>query len=256
MTDIEENLFSLSSETFLVTGASSGLGVEVARALSRQGASLVLTARRKERLEQLAKELPNATYCACDLSRPEEIDNLWRFCDQEVGAITGLINNAGVAVVQSALEESDDAYRSVVELNLVSVFAMARRFARRLIDAELHGVVVNVASIFGLVGSGQVPLASYASSKGGVVSLTRELALQWAKYGIRVNAVAPGWFLSEMTEGMFSDEGAQRWIAQRTPLARPGRQGELDGAFIFLSSKASSYVTGQTLVVDGGWSIL
>ncbi len=250
------DLFSLSAETFLITGASSGLGVEAARALARQGAKLVLTARREERLEALARELPNAAYYACDLSSTEEIEDLWRFCDQEIGVVTGLLNNAGAAVVKQATEESDEEYRSVLEVNLVSVFAMSKRFAKRLIDVKREGVVVNVASVLGLLGSGQIPLASYTSSKAGVVNLTRELAVQWAQYGIRVNAVAPGWFFSEMTESMFTDEKAQRWIAQRTPMGRAGAVGELDGVFIFLSSKASSYVTGQTFVVDGGWSIL
>ncbi len=250
------DIFSLSTETFLITGASSGLGVEAARALAGQGAKVVLTARREERLEALARELPNASYYACDLSCTEEIESLWRFCDEEVGVVTGLVNNAGRAIARQATEESDDEFRSVLEVNLVSVFAMSKRFAQRLIDRNLQGVVVNVASVLGLLGSGQVPLASYVSSKAGVVNLTRELALQWARYGIRVNAVAPGWFFSEMTKDMFSDEVAQRWIAQRTPMGRAGEVGELDGVFIFLSSNASSYITGQTFVVDGGWSIL
>jgi NAD(P)-dependent dehydrogenase (short-subunit alcohol dehydrogenase family) len=116
------------------------------------------------------------------------------------------------------------------------------------------GSVVNVASILGLVASGQIPQASYAASKGAVVNLTRELAVQWARRGVRVNAIAPGWFLSEMTEEMFGDEASQRWIARNTPMGRSGTEDELDGALLFLASDASSYVTGQTVAVDGGWT--
>ncbi|SHE72121.1 NAD(P)-dependent dehydrogenase, short-chain alcohol dehydrogenase family [Ferrithrix thermotolerans DSM 19514] len=250
------NLFSLADETFMVTGASSGLGVEASRILHRFGAKLVLVARRKDRLERLSEELPGSVPYACDLSESAAIDKLWKFCDSEVGLVTGLVNNAGVSHAASALDETDEEFRAVVEVNLNAVFSMSRRFAQRLVAVQRAGVIVNVASIFGIVGSGQVPLASYSASKAGVVNLTRELAIQWARHSIRVNAVAPGWFHSEMTSEMFEDDGAMHWIQQRTPLGRPGNTGELDGAFIYLASRASSYVTGQTLVVDGGWSTL
>jgi NAD(P)-dependent dehydrogenase (short-subunit alcohol dehydrogenase family) len=121
-------------------------------------------------------------------------------------------------------------------------------------SASAGGAIVNVASILGLVGVGQIPQAGYAASKGGIVNLTRELSAQWARQGVRVNALAPGWFESEMTRDMFSEESGHSWVARRTPMARHGREGELDGALLFLASDASSYVTGHVLAVDGGWT--
>ena len=125
-----------------------------------------------------------------------------------------------------------------------------------MIETDDGGVIVNVASVLGLVGAGQIPQAGYAASKGGVVNLTRELASQWAKKGIRVTALAPGWFESEMNEDMLSSEKGQQWVARRAPLGRHGREGELDGALLFLASDASSYVTGHILAVDGGWTAI
>jgi len=119
---------------------------------------------------------------------------------------------------------------------------------------QKSGSIVNIASILGLVGAGRIPLASYVASKGGIVLLTRELALQWARRGVRVNAIAPGWFPSEMTDGMLASESGRQWIARETPIGRPGEEHELDGALLFLATEASSYVTGQVLAVDGGWT--
>jgi len=143
-------------------------------------------------------------------------------------------------------------FRSVLEVNLISKFALTQLVARTMI-AQKRGSVVNVASVLGLVASGQIPQASYSASKGGLVHLTRELAAQWARKGIRVNAIAPGWFPSEMTEEMFADERAVKWMRRNTPMGRTGEAHELDGVLLFLASDASSYVTGQTIAVDGGW---
>jgi NAD(P)-dependent dehydrogenase (short-subunit alcohol dehydrogenase family) len=146
-------------------------------------------------------------------------------------------------------------WRAQLDVNLTGVFLCAQRFARPMLAAG-RGSIVNVASILGLVASGQVRQAAYAAAKGGVVNLTRELAAQWARRGVRVNALAPGWFPTEMTDEMFSDEGSLRWMRNRTPMGRAGALSELAGPLLLLASDASSFVTGQTIAVDGGWTIV
>ena len=151
------------------------------------------------------------------------------------------------------------AFRRELEVNLVAPFELARLVARSLIEAQAPGSIVNVASIWALAGVGQIPDAGYAASKGGLVSMTRELAAQWARRGVRVNALCPGWFPSEMTIGpgrIFGDERGEAWMARRTPMGRGGQEHELDGALLFLASDASSFVTGAVLPVDGGWTAI
>jgi NAD(P)-dependent dehydrogenase (short-subunit alcohol dehydrogenase family) len=142
-------------------------------------------------------------------------------------------------------------------VNLVAPFELAREAARTMVASGNGGVIVNVASLWGMVGVGQIPEAGYAASKGGLINLTRELAAQWARKGVRVNALAPGWFRSEMTEGrMFGDDRAEKWMNTRTPMGRGGDEHELDGALLFLASAASTFVTGTVLCVDGGWTAI
>jgi NAD(P)-dependent dehydrogenase (short-subunit alcohol dehydrogenase family) len=168
-----------------------------------------------------------------------------------------LVNNAGKDAMFPAMEEPVDSFRDVLEVNLVAPFALAQLSARSMVESGTGGTIVNVASLWGLVGVGQIPMASYAASKGGLVNLTRELAAQWARQGVRVNTLAPGWFRTEMTEGrMFGDERAERWIRNRTPMGRGGLEHELDGALLFLAGDASSFVTGQVVCVDGGWTAI
>jgi NAD(P)-dependent dehydrogenase (short-subunit alcohol dehydrogenase family) len=164
-----------------------------------------------------------------------------------------LVNNAGVEGVVPAEDETIDDFRSVLDVNLTGAFHCAQLFGREML-AQGAGSIVNVASIFGVVGVGQIPQASYAAAKGGLVNLTRELAAQWARRGVRVNALAPAWFPTEMTAEMFADERATKWMRQRTPMGRAGRVEELVGPLLFLASDAASYVTGQILLVDGGWT--
>lgn len=249
------SLFRLDGKVAIVTGASSGLGTRFARVLDAAGASLVLTARRGDRLEALAADLADAHPIRCDLSTPGEPAALIAATLGHYGRIDVLVNNAGMSSTTPALDETTEQYRSVVELNLVAPFEAAREAARAMISAGSGGSIVNIASLWGIVGVGQIPDAAYAASKGGLVNLTRELAAQWARKGVRVNAIAPGWFPSEMTEGvMFGDEKSERWLRQRTPMGRGGDEHELDGALLFLASDASTFVTGQVLSVDGGWT--
>ncbi len=247
--------FRLDGKVAIVTGASSGLGARFARVLDGAGASVVLAARRVERLETLAAELTEAHPVRCDLTSPGEPAALVAATLDLYGRIDVLVNNAGVSSTTPALDETTEQFRSTVELNLVAPFEAAREVARAMITAGHGGSIVNIASLWGLVGVGQIPDAAYAASKGGLVNLTRELAAQWARNGVRVNAIAPGWFPSEMTEGvMFGDDRSERWLRQRTPMGRGGEEHELDGALLFLAGDASSFVTGQVLSVDGGWT--
>src|SRR4029078_10232031 len=166
-----------------------------------------------------------------------------------------LVNNAGRSEPTPAFDETTGHFTATLRVSLVAPCELARECARAMLAAESGGTIVNVASIWGLVGGGQIPEAGYAASKGGLVNLTRELSAQWARRGVRVNCLAPGWFRSEMTDGlMFSDENADRWMRQRTPMGRGGEEHELDGALLFLASPASSFLTRQTICVDGGWT--
>ena len=208
---------------------------------------------------RLAKRLEasghEALAVACDVTDEDSIDALVSTTLGRFGQVDVLVNNAGITDVVSAEEQTLESFDRVLDVNLRGLFVCAQRFGRCMLDRG-SGVIVNVASMLGLVGSGQVPQASYAASKGGVVNLTRELAAQWARKGVRVNALAPGWFASEMTAEMFESERSHEWMRSRSPMGRPGREGELVGALLFLASDASSFVTGQTIAVDGGWTIV
>jgi len=247
--------FSLAGKVAIVTGASAGLGARFARVLDAAGARVVLAARRVERLEALAGELRDAVAVPCDLAVDGAPAALVADAIAHFGQVDVLVNNAGMSEPTPALDESTEHFTATLRVNLIAPFELARECARTMTARESGGTIVNVASIWGLVGVGQIPEAGYAASKGGMLNLTRELAAQWARKGVRVNTLAPGWFRTEMTDGlMFGDERAERWMRQRTPMGRGGDEHELDGALLFLASGASSFMTGQVLCIDGGWT--
>jgi NAD(P)-dependent dehydrogenase (short-subunit alcohol dehydrogenase family) len=248
-----QSLFDVSGRVAIVTGASSGLGARFARVLAGAGARVVVAARRADRLQALVAELGPATMLAVptDVTRPQEIERLVTAAVDRFGRLDVMVNNAGIAPVLPALEETVEAFSEVLAVNLAATFGGARAAARVMLPTG-RGSIINMAAGLGFVGSGKIPQAGYAASKGGVVNLTRELAAQWAPQGVRVNALAPGWFKTEMTESMWTESG-YRYIERSVPLRRPGEEHELDGALLFLASDASSYVTGQTIVVDGGF---
>src|SRR5215203_6070041 len=229
-------IFGLDGRVAIVTGASSGLGDRFARVLSAAGAQVVGAARRADRLERLAAEVDGLATVTC------------------FGRVDVVVNNAGIGRAYPAEEEPRDHFRQVIEVNLNAVFVLSQIAARSMLERG-GGSIINIASMYGLVASAPVLQASYCASKGGVVHLTRELGAQWGRRGLRVNALAPGFFPSEMAAEMIEDEQSARFLRRNTPVGRPGLPHELDGALLFLASDASTYVTGQTLAVDGGWTI-
>lgn len=245
--------FRLDGKVAVVTGASGGLGERFARVLHDAGAHVVVAARRLDRLEALAAGLERATAVRCDVADDADRRALVEAATGVRGHVDVLVNNAGVGEPMPALEEDLEHFEHVVAVNLTGLWRLSQLVGAGMVDRG-SGSIVNVASILGLVASAPIPQASYAASKGAVVNLTRELAVQWARKGVRVNAVAPGWFPSDMTTTMFTDEASIRYLERNAPMGRGGEAHELDGALLFLASAASSYVTGHVLTVDGGWT--
>jgi len=249
MTDI----FRLDGKVAVVTGASSGLGERIALALAGAGAKVAVAARRIELLEALVARLPGQGHIAvrCDLERPSDIEALVQAVVARHAAIHVLVNNAGYHKPKPVEQESLEDYERTLGLNLKAPFLLCKLAAAHMI-AQDGGSIVNVASVGALVGNEKVPSATYTASKGGLVAMTRDLAAQWAKKGVRVNAICPGWFKTDITASMFESEKGRAFVARQMPMARPGLLPEIDGAVLFLASGASSYVTGVAIPIDGG----
>jgi NAD(P)-dependent dehydrogenase (short-subunit alcohol dehydrogenase family) len=247
------DLLRLDDQVVIITGASSGLGDRFARVCHAAGAKVVIGARRLDRLEALAAELPGTIAVACDVAVDADLQTLVDRTLEAHGRIDVLVNNAGIGGPVPAEDEAPAEFRRVVDVNLNAVFVLSQLVGRQMLE-QGHGVIVNIASMLGLVASAPIKQASYTASKGAVVNLTRELGAQWARKGIRVNALAPGWFPSEMAMDMFTDPASGDFLRRNTPMARGGEPHELDGALLFLASAASSYMTGQILTIDGGWT--
>ena len=257
MSDPERALdqFRLDDRVVVVTGASSGLGQRFARVVSGVGAKVVLAARRVERLEALSADLPDALAVECDVTSPDGPQHLIDATVDHYGRLDVLINNAGISRVIPAVDDDLDDFRHELEGDLVAPYDLARRAARWWIDNDHPGVVVNLGSVLGEVSGGRLRVPGYATAKGGLHNLTRELAVQWARKGIRVNALAPAWFETEMNSAeMFHTDSGRNYVESGTPMGRGGEPHELDGALLLLASDAGSYLTGHVLLVDGGWT--
>lgn len=246
-------MFDLNGRVAIVTGASSGLGEGFARTLAEAGATVVAAGRRLDCLERLASEVPQVVPVRCDITSPADRAELVGVASGLGRGIDILINNAGRAGRADALTETAEEFDSLLEVNLTSGFHLTVAAVATLPE-DKRASIINVSSIVGLVSTAPIGGAGYAASKAGVVGLTRELAGQWGRRGIRVNALVPGWFYTEMTADLFSEERPAAWVRRNTMLNREGRAGEVNGAVLFLASDASSYVTGQVLAVDGGWT--
>lgn len=245
--------FSLRGKVVVLTGASSGLGERFARVIDALGATSVLAARRKDRLDELVSELTRAEAVACDVGEDGANEALIQGVLDRHGRVDVVIANAGIANAVPAMKEHVSDYRKVMEIDLVAPFALAKA-AQPAMRAQKSGSIVMVASVAGLRSMSLLPQAGYVAAKTGLIGLTRELALQWARYGIRVNALCPGMFPTEMTTDVTDHEDVKSMFESAMPLGRLGRPDELDGALALLASDASSYMTGQTLVIDGGVS--
>ncbi|MDR1206259.1 MAG: SDR family oxidoreductase [Peptococcaceae bacterium] len=253
------NLFDLKGKIALVTGASSGLGVQFAKALAGQGADLAIIARRQEKLEEAKKTIEamgvRCLAVKCDVLNTDSIKAAAAQIKTHYGRIDILVNNAGTARSNPAESQSDDDWNAVIDTNLNGVYFVAREVGKVMIEQK-YGKIINLGSIHSSVAMSTSPLNAYCASKGGVQMLTKALAAEWAKYNITVNAIGPAYFPSEMTDAVLSNPAFDQVVKTYCPMGRPGKSGELDGAVIYFASDASSYTTGQLLSIDGGWTAI
>jgi 2-deoxy-D-gluconate 3-dehydrogenase len=245
------DLFRLDGKVALVTGSASGLGAAIAQALASAGASLALHGNRRGAEETAAMVGGDAVAFRADLGSPKAAEELFTEVNAHFGHVDILVNNAGTIHRDAAEDVTLADWERVLQVNLTSVFQLSQCFARDLIRCGAGGKIVNVASLLSFQGGVRVP--AYAASKGGVAQLTKALANEWAPRNIQVNAIAPGYFATSNTEALQADETRNRQILERIPAARWGKPDDLSGAALFLSSRASDYVTGTILTVDGGW---
>ena len=248
-------LFDLSGRVAIVTGASRGLGQYFGRALAKAGADLVITARKKEDLADFQKEIEDlgrkAFPVELDVHSHDSIKNMVSEAIGHYGKIDILVNNAGCNVRKPALDVSWDDWNLVLDTNLRGTFFVAQEVARHMVDAN-YGRIINIGSVTSV--AGYAGLGPYCASRGGVKQLTMSLADDWGPNGVTVNCLAPGWFKTAQNSVLYENEEWYEYICDRIPLNRPGKPNDLDGAVVFLASESSEYVTGQTLLVDGGIS--
>lgn len=250
-----DELFNLSGRVAIVTGTSRGLGQYFARALAKAGADLVLTSRNRESLKPFAEEMENlgrrTVSLELDVRRQESIEKMVAEAEQAFGHLDILVNNAGCNVRKPALDVTWDDWKLILDTNLRGSFFVAQAVARRMIPRG-YGRIINIGSVTSV--AGYAGLAPYGASRGGIKQLTMSLADDWGRHGITVNCLAPGWFRTEQNKVLYENKDWVDYLSDRIPLKRPGAPNDLDGAIVFLASESSRYVTGQTLLVDGGIS--
>lgn len=253
-------MFNLTKRVAVITGASSGLGRQMARAFAAQGADLVILARRFERLVELKQEIESqfnvkVLPIKCDVTDTEEINAAAAKAEQEFGRVDILLNCAGASKDKGVVEMSDEEWDFTIDTDLSSVFKMTRAFAA-IMKKHQYGRIINIASMYGLVGNTKIHTIAYHSSKGGVVNFTRAVAAELATSGITCNAICPGYFETELTKAVLDTDDFQQFAKEHVPMQRYGQDGELNAAAIFLASNEASYVTGAILPVDGGYTCI
>lgn len=253
--------FDLKGQVALVTGCSAGLGVQMAKALASQGANIVALARRKERVEAVAQEINDefgveTLPVQCDITDTERVNAAVDEVLDHFGRIDFLVNNVGTGAVASAEDITDDQFENEMNIDLFGTFRVARAVAKKAMIPAKYGRVINIASMYGLVGNKVAGSSPYHAAKGGVVNLTRALAAEWGKYKITVNAICPGYFYTDLTRETLDSDFFQANAKTMIPEERYGESGELDTAVIFLASPKSTYVTGVPLPVDGGYTCM
>ena len=250
-------MFNLKGRVAVITGASSGLGKQMARGFAEAGADLVILARRMEKLLELKIELEkygvHILPMKCDVTVTSDIENAALAAEKAFGKVDILVNCAGSSKDKGVLDMNDEEWDFTIATDETSVFKMTRAFGN-IMKKNNYGRIINIASMYGMVGNTEIPTIAYHSSKGAVVNFTRAAAAELAPYGITVNCICPGYFLSEMTEGAFKDDGFMKMLKTNVPLQREGKEGELNSAVLFFASEGSSYVTGSVVTVDGGYT--
>lgn len=257
MTKHIRDLFDLSGKTAIVTGGSRGIGKEMAEGLAEAGANLMLCARRAEWLDETVAEFRERGFSVegmlCDVSKADEVETVVRGTVEKFGGVDILVNNAGVSWGAMPEEMPVEKWRHVIDVNLTGCFLFAQAAGREMLKNQ-RGSIINIASISGMTSSANGPFyAGYVASKAGLIGLTRELAASWGRRGIRVNAIAPGFFHSRLADSVI--DLYERSIQENNVIPRVGNEGELKGVAVFLASDASSYITGQTIAVDGGMTV-